>query len=255
MSKSLRMSMESVAFQTALDYSNTTPDLVTLTRHFGQQKKQDAGPGETAKAHGAELGEHSEQRGKKTDHDDSHGSNGTTPGAGAGAGSRVGVTLFRTLLLQPLLLLFAHLDLAMLWCVLDGLKRSLEREREKSKSSLRNRIFVALEALKTSTTTRTLMVPSLSALVVFATPSEEPLRRSALMYFIRSAAINPATSASTVVVAAAVAAAATDSDACCDGSLLVAPPSSPVKTIHGQKGERKRSERLSDGTMGADRGS
>ena len=99
------------------------------------------------------------------------------------------------------------------------------------------------------------MVPFLSALVVFATPSEEPLRRSALMYFIRSAAINPATSASTVVVAAAVAAAATDSDACCDGSLLVAPPSSPVKIIHGQKGERKRSERLSDGTMGADRGS
>ena len=131
MSKSLRMLMETVAFQTALDYSNTTPDLVTLTRHFGQQKKQDAAPGETAKAHGAELGEHSEQRGKKTDHGDSHGSNGTTPGAGAGAGSRVGVTLFRTLLLQPLLLLFAHLDLAMLWCVLDGLKRSLERERER----------------------------------------------------------------------------------------------------------------------------
>ena len=131
MSKSLRMSMETVAFQTALDYSNTTPDLVTLTRHFGQQKKQDAAPGETAKAHGAELGEHSEQRGKKADHDDSHESNGTTPGAGAGAGagSRVGVTLFRTLLLQPLLLLFAHLDLAMLWCVLDGLKRSLEIDR------------------------------------------------------------------------------------------------------------------------------
>ena len=128
----------------------------------------------------------------------------------------------------------------MLWCVLDGLKRSLEREREKSKSSLRNRIFVALEALKTSTSTRTLMVPSLSALVVFATPSEEPLRRSALMYFIRSA-INPATSASIVMVAAAVAvaAAAIDGDACCDGSLLVAPPSSPVKIIHGQKGERK----------------
>ena len=126
MSKSLRMSMETVAFQTALDYSNTTPDLVTLTRHLGQQKKQDAAPGETAKAHGAELGEHSEQRGKKPDHGDSHGSNGTTPGAGAGAGSRVGVTLFRTLLLQPLLLLFAHLDLAMLWCVLDGLKRSLD---------------------------------------------------------------------------------------------------------------------------------
>ena len=131
MSKSLRMLMETVAFQTALDYSNTTPDLVTLTRHFGQQKKQDAAPGETAKAHGAELGEHSEQRGKKTHHDDGHGSNGTTPGAGAGAGSRVGVTLFRTLLLQPLLLLFAHLDLAMLWCVLDGLKRSLEIERER----------------------------------------------------------------------------------------------------------------------------
>ena len=128
MSKSLRMLMETVAFQTALDYSNTTPDLVTLTRHFGQQKKQDAAPGETAKAHGAELGEHSEQRGKKIDHDDSHGSNGTTPGAGAGAGagSRVGVTLFRTLLLQPLLLLFANLDLAILWCVLDGLKRSLD---------------------------------------------------------------------------------------------------------------------------------
>ena len=83
------------------------------------------------------------------------------------------------------------------------------------------------------------MVPSLSALVVFATPSEEPLRRSALMYFIRSAAINPATSASIVMVAAAVAAAAIDGDACCDGSLLVAPPSSPVKIIHGQKGERK----------------
>ena len=135
MSKSLRMSMETVAFQTALDYSNTTPDLVTLTRHFGQQKKQDAAPGETAKAHGAELGEHSEQRGKKTHHDDGHGSNGTTPGAGAGAGagagSRVGGTLFRTLLLQPLLLLFANLDLAILWCVLDGLKRSLERERER----------------------------------------------------------------------------------------------------------------------------
>ena len=127
MSKSLRMSMETVAFQTALDYSNTTPDLVTLTRHFGQQKKQDAAPGETAKAHGAELGEHSEQRGKKPDHGDSHhGSNGTTPGAGAGAGSRVGVTLFRTLLLEPLLLLFASLDLAILWCVLDGLKRSLD---------------------------------------------------------------------------------------------------------------------------------
>ena len=131
MSKSLRMSMETVAFQTALDYSNTTPDLVTLTRHLGQQKKQDAAPGETAKAHGAELGEHSEQRGKKTHHDDGHGSNGTTPGAGsgAGAGSRVGVTLFRTLLLQPLLLLFANLDLAILWCVLDGLKRSLEIDR------------------------------------------------------------------------------------------------------------------------------
>ena len=111
MSKSLRMSMETVAFQTALNYSNTTPDLVTLTRHFGQQKKQDAAPGETVKAHGAELGEHSEQRGKKADHDDSHESNGTTPGAGAGAGagSLVGVTLFCTLLLQPLLLLFAHL--------------------------------------------------------------------------------------------------------------------------------------------------
>ena len=118
--------METVAFQTALDYSNTTPDLVTLTRHLGQQKKQDAAPGETAKAHGAELGEHSEQRGKKIDHDDSHGSNGTTPGAGAGAGSRVGVTLFRTLLLQPLLLLFASLDLAILWCVLDGLRRILD---------------------------------------------------------------------------------------------------------------------------------
>ena len=136
MSKSLRMSMETVAFQTALDYSNTAPDLVTLTRHFGQQKKQDAAPGETAKAHGAELGEHSEQRGKKTDHGDSHhGSNGTTPGAGAGAGagSRVGVTLFRTLLLPPLLLLFANLDLAILWCPLDGLKRSLERERERER--------------------------------------------------------------------------------------------------------------------------
>ena len=120
------MSMEAVAFQSALDYPNTIPDLVTLTRHFGQQKKQDATPGETEKAHGAELGEHSEQRGKKTDRDDSHGSNGTTPGAGAGAGSRVGVTLFRTLLLQPLLLLFASLDLAILWCVLDGLKRSLD---------------------------------------------------------------------------------------------------------------------------------
>ena len=126
MSKSLRMLMETVAFQTALDYSNTTPDLVTLTRHFGQQKKQDAAPGETAKAHGAELGEHSEQRGKKPDHGDSHGSNGTTPGAGAGAGSRVGVTLLRTLLLQPLLLLFARLDLAILWCVLDGLQRTLD---------------------------------------------------------------------------------------------------------------------------------
>ena len=141
MSKSLRMSMETVAFQTALDYSNTTPDLVTLTRHLGQQKKQDAAPGETAKAHGAELGEHSEQRGKKPDHGDSHGSNGTTPGAGAGAGagSRVGVTLFRTLLLQPLLLLFAHLDLAMLWCVLDGLKRSLEIDREKERERERER--------------------------------------------------------------------------------------------------------------------
>ena len=116
--------METVAFQTALDYSNTTPDLVTLTRHLGQQKKHDAGPGETAKAHGAELGEHSEQRGKKADHDDSHESNGTTPGAGAG--SRVGVTLFRTLLLEPLLLLFASLDLAILWCVLDGLQRTLD---------------------------------------------------------------------------------------------------------------------------------
>ena len=127
--------METVAFQTALDYSNTTPDLVTLTRHFGQQKKQDAAPGETAKAHGAELGEHSEQRGKKADNDDGHESNGTTPGAGAGAGagSRVGVTLLRTLLLQPLLLLFANLDLAILWCVLDRLKRSLEREREREK--------------------------------------------------------------------------------------------------------------------------
>ena len=135
MSKSLRMLMETVAFQTALDYSNTTPDLVTLTRHLGQQKKQDAAPGETVKAHGAELGEHSEQRGKKTHHDDGHGSNGTTPGAGAGAGagSRVGVTLFRTLLLQPLLLLFANLDLANLWCALDGLKRSLERERERER--------------------------------------------------------------------------------------------------------------------------
>ena len=127
------MSMEIVAFQTALDYPNTISDLITLTRHLGQQKKQDAAPGKIAKAHGAELGEHSEQRGKKPDHGDSHGSNGTTPGAGAGAGagSRVGVTLFRTLLLQPLLLLFANLDLAILWCVLDGLKRSLERERER----------------------------------------------------------------------------------------------------------------------------
>ena len=139
MSKSLRMSMETVAFQTALDYSNTTPDLVTLTRHFGQQKKQDAGPGETAKAHGAELGEHSEQRGKKTDHDDSHGSNGTTPGAGACDGSRVRVMLFRTLLLQPLLLLFANLDLAILWCALDGLKRSLEREGERGRERERER--------------------------------------------------------------------------------------------------------------------
>ena len=78
------------------------------------------------------------------------------------------------------------------------------------------------------------MVPFLSALVVFATPFEEPLRRSALMYFIRSAAINPATSASTVVFAAAVAAVTIDGDACCDGSLLVASPSSPVKIIHGQ---------------------
>ena len=109
--------------------------------------------------------------------------------------------------------------------------------REKRKVSLRNRIFIALEAVKKLTTTRTSMVPSSSALVVFATPSNEPLCRSALMYFIRSAAINPATSASTVVVAAA--AAAIDGDACCDGSLLVAPPSSPVKIIHGQKGERK----------------
>ena len=82
MSKSLRMLMETVAFQTALDYSNTTPDLVTLTRHFGQQKKQDAAPGETAKAHGAELGEHSEQHGKKPDHGDSHGSNVRAPGRG-----------------------------------------------------------------------------------------------------------------------------------------------------------------------------
>ena len=113
--------------------------LITLTRHLGQQKKQDAAPGETAKAHGAELGEHSEQRGKKPDHGDSHGSNRTTPGAGAGAGSRVGVTLFRTLLLQPLLLLFAHLDLAMLWCVLDGLKRSLEIDREKGRKRERER--------------------------------------------------------------------------------------------------------------------
>ena len=127
------MSMEIVAFQTALDYPNTISDLITLTRHLGQQKNQDAAPGKIAKAHGAELGEHSEQRGKKTDHDDGHGSNGTTPGAGAGAGSRVGVTLFRTLLLQPLLLLFANLDLAILWCALGGLKRSLERERERER--------------------------------------------------------------------------------------------------------------------------
>ena len=63
------------------------------------------------------------------------------------------------------------------------------------------------------------MVSFLSALVVFATPSEEPLRRSALMHFIRSAVINPATSASTVVVAAAAAAAAIDGDACCFGGL------------------------------------
>ena len=139
MSKSLRMSMETVAFQTALDYSNTTPYLVTLTRHLGQEKKQDAGPGETAKAYGAELGEHSEQRGKKTDHDDSHGSNGTTPGAGACDGSRVRVMLFRTLLLQPLLLLFANLDLAILWCALDGLKRSLEREGERGRERERER--------------------------------------------------------------------------------------------------------------------
>ena len=106
--------------------------------------------------------------------------------------------------------------------------------REKKKVSLRNRIFVALEAVKKLTTTRTSMVPSSSALVVFATPSNEPLCRSALMYFIRSAAINPATSASTVVFAAAVAAVTIDGDACCDGSLLVASPSSPVKIIHGQ---------------------
>ena len=32
---------------------------------------------------------------------------------------------------RGLLLLFANLDLAILWCVLDGLKRSLERERER----------------------------------------------------------------------------------------------------------------------------
>ena len=88
------------------------------------------------------------------------------------------------------------------------------------------------------------MVPFLSALVVFATPSEEPLRRSALMYFIRSAAINPATSANTVVVADTVAAAAIDGDACCDGSLLVAPPSSPVKQSTGKK--ERGSDRLSD---------
>ena len=47
--------------------------------------------------------------------------------------------MFRTLLLQPLLLLFANLDLAILWCALDGLKRSLEREREREGERKRER--------------------------------------------------------------------------------------------------------------------
>jgi hypothetical protein len=65
-------------------------------------------------------------------------------GAGAGAdagaaGSRVLGVTFRTLL-QPILLLFAHkLDLAILWCVLDGLKRILEREREESERKIKGR--------------------------------------------------------------------------------------------------------------------
>ena len=150
MSKSLRMLTETIAFQTALDYPNTISDLITLTRHLGQQKKQDATPGETEKAHGAELGEHSEQRGKKPDHGDSHhGSNGTTPGAGTGARSRVGVTLFRTLLLQPLLLLFAGLDLAILWCVLDGLKRRLDGAKLVGLGGIRDALRGAAASVRT----------------------------------------------------------------------------------------------------------
>ena len=73
------------------------------------------------------------------------------------------------------------------------------------------------------------MVYLLSALVIFATLSEVPLRRSVLMCIIRNAATNPATSASIVVVAAAIATTAIHGDACGDGrSLLGAPPSLPV---------------------------
>ena len=162
MSKSLRMSMETVAFQTALDYSNTTPDLVTLTRHFGQQKKQDAAPGETAKAHGAELGEHSEQRGKKTHHDDGHGSNGTTLGDGAGGGAgRVLGYLFGTFLFfQPLLLLLARdLHLAiLLWCFLGGLRRILERERERDEEELPGVHIYSLETVNKNNNYATMMV-------------------------------------------------------------------------------------------------
>ena len=88
----------------------------------------------------------------------------------------------------------------------------------------------SLETVKKKHNYATLMVYLLSALVIFATLSEVPLRRSALMCIIRNAATNPATSASIVVVAAAIAVAtAIDGDACGDGrSLLGAPPSLPV---------------------------
>ena len=63
--------------------------------------------------------------------------------------------------------------------------------------------------------------------------------------------------AAVVVVAAAIA-VVTDGDACCDGSLLGAPPFSPVKIIRGQRArgnDGRPMERLSNGTMGASRGS
>ena len=55
MSTSLHMSIETVAFQTTLAY------LVTLRKPLANQQQQDADPGETAYAHGAELGEHTEE--------------------------------------------------------------------------------------------------------------------------------------------------------------------------------------------------